>query len=483
MWPFCERPLIQNFHETFQFLACFFGVSNFFIGFNLFISGKVFEVEKNEALLESVKKLLSMGVSDKEILDSLVGMGSTKSEAEGLLRRAKNAPAEEKQKMESDILSSQGFEENSGPARTTVPSFDLGAASSEDDLSNREKKMLELWEKGIFATVDSKLSEMEKIKREIDKSLEKKAEAAFEKEVKKLSTVFESQRVLALEKANTVLDQKKKEFESLVDTKIVDLKKLNSMSEEFLKKLDSQSKFNQALIEEIDSKVSGLEELKSRFLKDFNKTLADYSSKVEGFMKQSEDKRNELNQRINRSLNLETKIVEGLMTDAQNKIDNLAISKATELEGVINSKISAKSQSLEAIFYQEQKKMNKFFLDTKKEVEEVVKKIEQKEKQIDVERVKATMEELEAFRKQFVSNIKRMSDSFEKAKNELSELIETREQIIEKKVKLIDAKMEELSAFEKGFAEEMGIAIETLVAKKNSSTAVPVKPEKKSKKG
>ncbi|MDO8634146.1 MAG: hypothetical protein Q7K34_02530 [archaeon] len=439
-------------------------------------------MEKSDALLESVKKLVSMGVSDKEILDSLVGMGSTKSEAQDLLRLAKNAPAEEKQKMENDILSSQGFEENPGPKKSLVPSFDLSGGKQEGDLSGRENKMLELWEKGILATVDSKLSEMEKIKREIDRSLEKKAGSAFEKESKKLSTVFESQRVLALEKANTALDQKKKEFESLVDAKIAEMKKLNSLSEEYLKKLDSQSKFNQALIEEIDSKVSGLEDMKSRFLKDFNLVLADSSSKVGGFIKQSEDKRNELNQRINRSLNLETKIVEGLLTDAQNKIDNLAITKAAELEGVINSKISAKSQLLEAIFDQEQKKMNRFFLDTKKEAEEVVKKIEQKEKQIDVERIKATMEELDAFRKQFVSNIKKMSDSFEKAKKELSDLIETREELIGKKVKLIDAKMEELSAFEKGFAEEMGIAIETLVAKKNSPPAVPAKPEKKSKK-
>lgn len=439
-------------------------------------------MEKSGAILESVKKLVAMGVSDHEILDNLIGMGSTKSEAEDILRRAKNAPAEEKQKMESDVLSSAGFEEDAGPRGPVVSPLDLSGKSTEDDFSGRERKMLELWEKGILATVDSKLSEMEKIKREIEHSLEKKAQAAFEKESKKLSSVFESQRVLAAEKANSALDQKKKEFESLVDGKIAELKKINSLSDEYLKKLDSQSKFNQALIEEIDSKVSGLEELKSRFLSEFNRTLADYSSKVEVFLKQSEDKRNELNQRINRSLNLETKIVEGLLTDAQNKIDNLAISKAAELEGVINSRISEKSQSLEAVFSGEQKKMNRFFLDTKKEVEEVVKKIEQKERQIDVERVKATMEELEAFRKQFVSNIKKMSESFEKAKKELSELIETREEIIEKKVKLIDAKMEELSAFEKGFAEEMGIAIETLVAKKNHSAPAPGKPEKKGKK-
>ena len=439
-------------------------------------------MEKSGAILESVKKLVAMGVSDMEILDNLVGMGSTKSEAEELLRVAKNAPAEEKQKMESDVLSSAGFEEEALSKSSIVPALDLSGKNQEDDFSGREKKMLELWEKGILATVDSKLSEMEKIKREIEHSLEKKAQAAFEKESKKLSSVFESQRVLAAEKANSALDQKKKEFESLVDAKIAELKKLNSLSDEYLKKLDSQSKFNQALIEEIDSKVSGFEELKSRFLSEFNRTLADYSSKVEVFIKQSEDKRNELNQRINRSLNLETKIVEGLLTDAQNKIDNLAISKAAELEGVINSRISEKSQSLEAVFSGEQKKMNRFFLDTKKEVEEVVKKIEQKERQIDVERVKATMEELEVFRKQFVSNIKKMSESFEKAKKELSELIETREEIIEKKVKLIDAKMEELSAFEKGFAEEMGIAIETLVAKKNHSAQSTSKPEKKGKK-
>lgn len=438
-------------------------------------------LEKSDPLLESVKKLVSMGVSDKEILDNLLSMGSSKSQAQDLLKRAKNAPLEEKRKMESDILSSQGFEEDSKPEKPLAPSFDLAAGTSGDDLSGREKKMLELWEKGILATVDSKLSEMEKIKREIDRSLEKKAEAAYEKEVKKLSSVFESQRVLALEKSTSVLDQKKKDFESLIDAKISELKKLNSMSEEYLKKLESQSKFNQSLIEEIDSKVSGLEELKGRFLKDFNKTLAEYSSKIEKFLKEAEDKRNELNQRINRSLNLETKIVEGLLTDAQNKIDNLAISKATELEGVINSKISAKSQGLEAIFDQEQKKTNKFFLDTKKEVEEVVKKIEQKEKQIDVDRIKATMEELEAFRKQFVSTTKKMGDSFEKAKKELSELIETREQMIEKKVKLIDAKMEELTQFEKGFAEQMGLTIETLVAKKNDSESV-LKHEKKPKK-
>ena len=99
-----------------------------------------------------------MGVSDMEILDNLVGMGSTKSEAEELLRVAKNAPAEEKQKMESDVLSSAGFEEEALSKSSIVPALDLSGKNQEDDFSGREKKMLELWEKGILATVDSKLS-------------------------------------------------------------------------------------------------------------------------------------------------------------------------------------------------------------------------------------------------------------------------------------------------------------------------------------
>ena len=272
-----------------------------------------------------------------------------------------------------------------------------------------------------------------------------KVEKALEPLMKKFTVVFESQRTLTLEKSNHLLEEKSKEFEELVNAKISELKKLNALSIEYFKKLDSQKQFVQSMLDAVDEKISSIQIEKDSTFSQMNSDFSELKSGFESFMEESEKKRQELNDRINKSLHLETEIVEGLLNDAKNKIDSIALQSTKDLEKIINQKIEKKARELDEL-----------------------------RKQIDIETIKNTMEDLEVFRRQFVANVEKSIDSFEKAKKDLATYIEKREQVFEKKAALVDEKIKELDEFEKKIAQEIGIMIEKLV-EKTSSRQKPAK--------
>ncbi|GEM_PF-1740077 len=445
-------------------------------------------MEREEILKEGIKKLLSLQMSDDEIISNLKDSGVDSREAKKFLRIVKEEsekmPSEEENLMEDNILEEQGVKEGSTGRPSKADFLNEEAGPVSEDFSAKEKQMLDLWERGILATVDSKVAKMEKLKTEIETIVEAKIAKAVEKQEKKFSAVFESQRVLTAEKTNQALDKKQKEFTEIVGSKIKELKSLNALGQEYFTKLESQKKFNESLLAIVDEKAKELSKAKSQIISEFNSEIMKVRSQFEDFLKDSENKRTELNERINRSLRLETEIVEGLLNDAKNKIDNLAISKTAELEKMIESKISSKTKDIQSLLDETGKKMQKSFDASKVAVDKSVKEFLDLQKEIDVDKIHATMEELTAYRKQFVSTIDKSVESFEKAKKELADLITKRESMVEKKVALIDVKMKELDEFEKGFAEEMGVAVEKLVKKKavepGPKTTVPAskKPKK-----
>lgn len=416
-------------------------------------------------MVDSVKKLISLNMSDEDIVRSLVDSGVSQKEAKSVVEQVRGS-----EQSDEGVVQEEGKElfdveeENKPVAEPDIEDME-GPPQLVGGLNEREKRVLDLWEKGILATVDSKISEMQRLKGEIDSVIDKKIEKALLGEMKKITSVFESQRVLTLEKSNALLEEKSKEFDELVNSRISEMKKLNVLSEEYFRRLESQKKFIESVLQTVDEKISTVEELKKRLLEDFGSQIAKLRSDVESFLKDSDKKRVELNERINMSLHLETQIVEGLMHDAQNKIDNLALSKTSELEKTIEAKLEQKKSALEEVFLREKDKLQKSFSSTKSSVEKKLSELEKLEGEIDVDAIRTTMEDLDVFRKQFVANVEKSIDSLEKSKKDFAQLVEKRESLIEKKMELIDAKIKELTVFEQRFAEEMGIAIEKLSEK------------------
>ncbi len=477
-------------------------------------------VERRELLRESIAKLLSLGVSDREILTNLRDVGLTDSEARSLLEETKKGKSvqrrvgnssESRDFSKEDDLSSAISEAKQelgetpkelsvaeaekepavsfGSFGSSKPALDASSAKGNSFGGEGKTDVLELWEKGIMATVNSKLSEMESLKADIEGVIGKKIEKGLAKEIAKIDAVFEGQRTLGAQRINEALEKKSGEVADLIDQKILQLNKSNDLGKEWFSKLDSQRKESEKILLEMNSRLEEISKLKSRIGQDIDFEFEKYKQKVEKFLSESEDKRKETVQRINRSLELEAKIVEGLMNDAKQKIDSLALKKSLELEQSLIARFDAQKAELDKKIKELEdvkQKVDSFiakkssaiekdlsvrFDAQKAEMDMKINKLEELEGKIDIETIRTTMEELGTFRKQFAAQIKRNVDSFNSAKKELTELISQRELLIDKQLDILRLKIKELDLFEEEFASKVGMHIDKVVeAKKGGKT-------------
>ena len=474
-------------------------------------------VERIELLRDSIAKLLSLNVSDREILANLKDVGLSDSEAKSLLeetkksksveRRASNAKESRDFSKEDSVSSalSEAKQELGEPVEgpleaetekesvksfgsfgSSKPGLEASLAKGKSFGDEGKTDVLELWEKGIMATVNSKLSEMESLKADIEGVIGKKIEKGLAKEVAKIDAVFAGQRTLGAQQINEALEKKSSEVAGLIDQKILQLNKSNDLGKEWFSKLDLQRKESEKILLEMNSRLEEISKLKSRIGQDIDSEFEKYKQKVEKFLAESEEKRKETVQRINRSLELEAKIVEGLMNDAKQKIDSLALKKSSELEQGLVARVDAQKAELDKKIKELEdvkQKVDSFiakkssaiekdlqarFEAEKVEMDKKINKLEELEGKIDIETIKATMEELGAFRKQFAFQIKQNVNSFNSAKKELTELIQQRESLIDKQLDILKLKIRELDLFEEEFASKAGMRIDRIVESKKA---------------
>ncbi len=505
-------------------------------------------VDKRKILKNSVNKLISLNISDKEIIVNLKDVGISEEEARAILEETKRElsgeiiPKKKKQeeKMEEkparptpgvyeEVL--ETFEEEKPEEKAKRAMEEIEKARKEPGAALSSAEINKLWEKGILATVDARLGEMERLKKEIDAIIDKKVQEATEKEVKKIKALMDAQKTLLINKVDTSLAQRTKEITDVIDNRINELKRVSKLTEDSLAGLEAQKKSHGQLIASIDEKSASLEKLKSDLISDMNASLIESQSKIESFLKESEKKRAETDARINRTLQLESKITEGLLTDAQQKIDKMALEKSDELAlevsttmkemkeirdqidpklllSKVNELNELKSKLIELNKVQ-LGKMDQFKIDAKKfnraeldvfkkeaklhldglfnsqmaswtkELRQKEKEVDELKEQIDLERISATMQDLDVFKQQFIKTIEKNVAEFNKAKRELAERMKKRDQAIEYRLKAIDMKTAELTEFEKNFAAEMGLTIDKLVAEKPPKKPKPRRRKKK----
>jgi hypothetical protein len=448
-------------------------------------------MNQKQVVMDSVRKLLSLGISDREIIDNLRDVGIAETDARDILKEVKNTPASQ---AEIDEAIEESMEPQQAPEQPST-----GKAASKKQPSAAAKpastqNIEKLWEKGILATVDSKLEEMKDLNDSIKAVIAQEVQKETAKEMQKMKIVMESQRSLMVEKVNAELEKKAKEIQDTIVSQTKNLSKMNELSMDNINKLEALRKTNESLFAVIDEKLKELEKTKSRLVSEMNSELISSKSQVEEFITDAETKRAEIDARINRTLELESKITEGLLKDAEQKIENLSIEKSDELEQEVHKKITQldemikqvnpegiqrklnelrlleerlgedSKKQVEQLFYSFMPKLEKNFKQKLGEIDGIVakrtKELDALEKQVDVESINSTMEELEIFKKQFVDTVKKNVDEFNVAKKSITELMQQREKALDDAIKQIAAKIKEMNEFERKFAEEMGLLVE-----------------------
>lgn len=495
---------------------------------------------RKEILMESVKKLIELGMKDSDIITQLKDVGVNEKLAKELIAEARNTvpepikeTAEQKEFFENPSSSEEVLQDVYG----AVGSNGLNGNETEKvkkmkskiqvDAGSGSRDIAELWRQGILTTIDSKIGEMERIRKDVDAVIDDKISNAIKKETDKIKVLFDSQKSLLLDNIKNDLEAKGNEVVSVVEGKLIEIKEMGELTRENLLEIKKESESNRQLQENIDKKLTDIDEIRSKLIRDMNRAIMEAETKVEKLVNDISARLDDVDERVNRSLELESKVTEGLLKDAQMKIDRLSMAKTEELVNVVEHKtdkllieaanrandmiakmntemkhLKELSQNIKleqitkAITELDDLKVN-IAKDLKNELAKLYRQTEAKQKQLvsemniiqqrlqaksgDIDKLEAEikqrgeskMQELiqnfDVFKDQFVATIERNVQKFNAAKLQMGESLKQRDTLVEEKLKLIDMKMNELDEFEKRFAEEMGVIMDKTEEKQDNT--------------
>ncbi len=373
---------------------------------------------KKEILLDSIKRLLSMNVSEEEIVENLAVVGVSKPEALTLIKEA-NYPApeqshkqplfgffkrkEEKKQPEKavegkampaagqpsaagterekateqladqiiervkeekqetgEIIRGLGFEdeekeetpaekdwdtkeetpakkeaeweeakeapavkEKEAPAKKPAVKEEKRRAPifAKPKAAGQEQDLSKLWEKGILATVSSKLQEMRQLRRELDSVLDAKIDAAAKRELDKIKVLFDSQRALLVSKVDTELQQKANAFAQMIELKLRDMRSTAKEIESDIEKIRFEKQQRKEQESALTEKLRGLEQTKQRITAEMGAELIKAKSELQRVLDEANKKLRAMDDRVNKTLQLQSEIAEGLAKDAAAKIE------------------------------------------------------------------------------------------------------------------------------------------------------------------
>jgi len=256
------------------------------------------------------------------------------------------------------------------------------AAGQDQDLSK-------LWEKGILVTVNSKLQEMRQLRKDLDSILDAKIAAATKRELDKIKVLFDSQRALLVSKVDTELQQKANAFAQMIELKLRDMRSTAKEIESDIEKIRSEKQQRKEQESALTERLRDLEQTKQRITAEMGAELIKAKSELQRVLDEANKRLRTMDDRVNKTLQLQSEITEGLAKDAAAKIEE-------RLQG------SAAGLGREAAGQLDELRTSRAALETQ----------------------------------------------------------------IREKLALVDRKMAELDSFEKNFAKEMGIALDEIRKKK-----------------
>jgi len=204
------------------------------------------------------------------------------------------------------------------PRKEAKPSLKPVARPEAKPFAKPKTEEETLWESGIIATVNQKLEEMDGKSKEFSEGIESK----LNKELERVRVLFDSQKILLLTKINTSFDQKMNE-----------IKRMTSDFEEALARMQEAKRLNEGIVERVDAKINELDAMRSDLLNKVNDTLLSNREETKAVLQKSLDELKNSRKMISDSLALESKIIQGMLADAEKKYDAFIGEKKADLTG------------------------------------------------------------------------------------------------------------------------------------------------------
>ena len=285
----------------------------------------------------------------------------------------------------------------------------------------------ELWKKGIVVAVNTKLDEMRRLKDEVDVKIAQNVDTAVRKETRQLKVLMESQKDLIISSNKEALEQKQKEISIIIDGKINEIKEQSKGLTAQIDSIKVAKQGQQQNLDEVKQVLDEAKKTKSQLLIEMNSELVKSQSKAQEFIDKADEQLKSMDARIDKTLALEKNIAEGLIDEAEQKIERLTITKADELIEELQIEVN----TLKTI-----------------------------EKNINLEGIEQKVKMLDEFKREFVDSIEFNLEKINHAVEEINRKNKLVQKEWDEKVLTINAKMEELTKFEKKFIETMGKVVD-----------------------
>jgi hypothetical protein len=487
---------------------------------------------KKQLLLKSIRELLSLNVPIDEILSNLKEVGVTEQQAKQLIEEAKNPKAAEKQPVQpvefdkpkppekavkkplpeqkekvieqerQEVTEQLAAVEPEDQSEAIAEALSLKKKYASKAIKATPKKappvakaaaaqpaagpaanlvadinISKLWEKGILGTVNQRLSEMKELKKDIDAKLDQKVESASKRELDKIKVLFDSQRALMVSKVDAELEVKAKDFAQMIEAKLREMKGISQGIDEQLETLKAREEKSRAAAQALELRLKDLEKTKSELLSSFNSELIESKTQAKQSLDEMNQRLASMDARINKTLQLENQITEGLVKGAEQRVDQMLEQQKAEFAKKSFEPLE-EFKNLKQVFEAEQKQKlaeiaeqfhtQMYQLDTK--TEQRLAKLDELQKAITTEfkpgQFRHQMKELEEFKMQFVAAIQENAKRFNAGIKRINTQSETIERQFILRAEKIDKKIAELDTFEKNFAKELGVSLEKLTKKK-----------------
>lgn len=339
-------------------------------------------LEKKHIIKDSIRRLLELSISDREILDNLKSVGIEEGLSKELLQETKDELSGKKKPEEKPVEGKKEAAVKPFEKKRVLPAEEItedlfGSAFGEEEelktpvirkpINNPQyessgqvtmqvpptetssENLTELWEKGILSTVNARLTEMKKIKDELDGVLDKKIGERVKLESKKIETVLDSQRTLFYSKIDAHLEAKSDEVKKVLEAKARQLEEEHSKVMQQLTQVQAEKKFDAELLNTLNQKLAVIDTLRSQLATQTNSSLASMETKFSQFMVESARKRDDLESRIKNTLQLESNITDGMVESARQQIEALKLKKEEELAAQVNSRVKVLDEAMKKI--------------------------------------------------------------------------------------------------------------------------------------
>ena len=300
--------------------------------------------------------------------------------------------------------------------------FNLSAQKKPSVSLDSSPDFEELWKKGIVVAVNAKLAEMKRLKDDIDAQIREKVDEAVRKELYQYKVLIDSQKELLISSNKEALEQKQKEIVFIIDSKIAELKQYNKQLSDNLASIEASRKQQEASMQQIAQALEDAKRSKSQMVIELNSEMIKSKSQAQAFLDQSSIHLSQIDERVNKALELEKNIAEGMLSQAEQKIEQLTIQRADELIAQLQVELN-RMQSIS-------KKLSPEMLEQKIQV-------------------------LDEFKKQFLTSMQQNLAQINSAIEQLNQKNISADQALSEKTLAIDAKLEELTKFEKQFTESL----------------------------